>query len=486
MKIFKDQSSLENTIPLTYLWWIPAIIPLAIIYYNFITSYWTWGLMDDYRMILYPGDVWGRFNTMYQSLSAQGRFFPTFILHLAFFYKVFVNNPLAFFFFRFIEVLMALGIWAYLAYKVTGQKLAFPLFLAVTMPFIRFFDAFYFLSTQEILGVLFSGAAAICFWNGIQKEIKEKAGVKFWPLVAGVIFLLLAYTSKEPFVSFGVALGLTFIGVWLKDRQLKKVLVLGVLLLLFSIAYAACLKIFVAKAYTASYSVGSEQLFKNISIWFRFIFKEHLPWLIIMLGFVVIPVAQKQKFSIVRFSGILLGFFSYVCYLGIILPWNASGHYVMPFAPFFAFMVTVVIAPKMSVLKPIFIGILIVFSSLLNLHVGGKAIYQHTIEQYDKGNLLIWMAQNSIFQHEVITQGKTVRCNVQEPCSALISLSKTLYDVSFPAFKISPKISEILRDANTRYYIWQTSAGDQDLRRLAPMWTPVFVSKSWIVFRRMF
>ena len=229
----EPQSGKPLRLPLSMLWWLPVLIPLCLIASQFIQGAWFWGLMDDHRMITYPGSVWDRFVLLHNQLLSAGRFYPTFIYHTALFYKVFVNHPLAFFVFRFCEVVLALGVWGYLAYRVTGKKAAAPILIAVTLSFYRFYDAFYFLSTQEILGVLFTGLSLLCLFLSTSRSFEDNQPIRLGPAAAEFVFLLLAFTSKEPFVSAGIAIGLSLVCAWVFMRERKQILILGLVLLFF-------------------------------------------------------------------------------------------------------------------------------------------------------------------------------------------------------------------------------------------------------------
>lgn len=485
MKFWKDNVAALSTLSVIHLWWIPAVVPLIMVFSSFVTGTWSWGLMDDLGMVQNPGNVWERFVALLTALLADGRFYPTSVLHFALFYKIFQSNPHAFFFFRFFEVIVALSIWGYLANEVTHKKSAAPLFFAITLAFYRFYDAFFFLSTTEILGILFSGAGVLCFVKALKPSWDKAQEIKWSFLILGSSLLLFAFMSKEPFVSVGAALGLSLIAIWLKDRRIKQMARIGIVLLFVSIVYALWLKVFVVRGYSASYSLGWAKISGNIVDWFRYIVVEHLPW----IALVILSMfwgAKDEKRHTQLIWGRSFGILAYILYLLLILPWSAGGHYVTPLAVFFGFTVTVWLVNKLEKMRTAIVVVLILLSLGFNVFVGGRAIHFHATYQQDTASLVKWLAQNALFQHEVMVEQVGVRCNANEPCSTIPAMTNNVYGTSYSNFKFTPKVGDILKDENTKYYIWSPGWGDQDLRRLKNMWTTMFVSEHWYVFRRMF
>lgn len=486
MKLWESSSSSDQKISFSCFWWIPALAPLIIIVYCFATGTWSWGLMDDLNMISRPGGVWQRFSQMHSELLTSGRFFPAFSLHCALFYKIFANNPPGFFIFRFIETILALSLWGILAYRVTGKRSAVPILFAVTLSFYKFYDAFFFLSTQEILGILFSGAAFLCLIQALDGEFKGTGNVDWLRFSFGGLFFLLAFTSKEPFVSLGAAFGVSLIGVWLKQRKAKKLLILGLAFFFFSAAYLLILKIFVAKGYSAGYSLMQwDKIGFNVKTWGGNVLRGHAPWIALAVLLSLVPVKNKPEGRLYPWA-LVFSALAYIFFLLIILPWSGWGHYITPLGVFFAFGITIFTVQKLEVLPPWILSAVLLSALGLNIGVGGSAIYYHASYQNDTGNLAQWLSENLLFEHEVLNQGSVVRCNAQEPCEQIPKLVQYQYNKSYPPFTFTPQVKEILRDPKTKYYVWGTQWGDQDLRRLGQMWTPMFVSKHWVVFRRMY
>ncbi|MCA9398799.1 MAG: hypothetical protein KC618_03535 [Candidatus Omnitrophica bacterium] len=489
MTFWNNKNAGECLKAANYLWWLPALFPLLAILSSYMHGTWSWGLMDDVNMVGRPGTIWERFCVLFSDLLGAGRFNPTFSFHCAFFYRIFENHPKAFFVFRWVEVVMALILWGFLAYKVTQKKIAIPLFFAIALSFLKFYDAFFFLSTQEILGVFFSGSALVFFLYALKPAFTHSGKLRKTFFIPGVLCLLLAFGSKEPFVSVGIALGFSLIVSWIKNRQRKDFLTVGIVMFSFSVGYALFLKTFVAKGYSAGYSLTWNEISGNIQQWFHdVLIGSHGFWIIItifILSGSVFSQDKKQERAVFYFWIMIFGLSVYVLYLLLILPWNAWGHYVTPLGIFFAFTLTVFLAGLLDSARTWLVGLAAVISLGVNLYAGGKALHFHAQYQQDTQQMLVWLSQNALFQHEVMEAGAVVRCNANEPSGAIQKLVNKYHGQNYPKFIFTPKVGDILNDPATRYYIWAPSWGDQDLRRLGNMWTPMFVSESWIVFRRM-
>lgn len=100
-------------------------------------------------------------------------------------------------------------------------------------------------------------------------------------------------------------------------------------------------------------------------------------------------------------------------------------------------------------------------------------------------NLKQWMSQNVLFKYETLMLGSTVRCNAFEASYAIPQLVNRSKGTSFNDFVFTSSVREIIQDPRTKYFVWGTQWGDQDLRILEGMWSPAFLSDHWIVFRHM-
>ena len=483
-KLFQKNEKIPNTISIQQIWWIPALVPLCIALSSLIHGEWSWGLMDDHHLAFATGTINQKFFSGVQQFLKAGRFFPVFTLHTSVFYSVFKNSPKSFFIFRWLEVACTLGLWGHLSAQITQRKWAAPLFIAVTLSFFKFYDSLFYLSTQEILGCFFSGLTLLLFYRALKPASESNENLGRLPLLWAGICLFLTFMCKEPFVSIGIAIGISIIASWFKQRDSKKLLIIGVTVLCASILYALVLKLFIAQSYSADYSLtDTQKIAANIGIWFKNVLKGHSPWIAISL--IVMCFSSRSASNPKLFMAKLLGPSLYMFFLALIIPWQGWGHYVTPLGVFFAFTITIFLANRLSRIPKALLFLIITLSLSLNIFVGGKAISSHEKYQYDTHNLKQWMAQNALFKHDVLTQKQTVRCNATEPSYAIPRLVNKENETSFSDFIFTSSVREIIADPQTKYFIWGVHWGNQDLRRLGEMWSPMFFSDNWIVFRRM-
>ena len=467
-------------------WLILAFVPLAVILVSFVLGGWSWGLMDDFGMLKQPGNWWERFTGFCQAWMASGYIRPTLALHSAVFYKVFASSQAAFYIFRWAECVLALGVWAFLAFRVTRSHFAAPLFVFAVLSFCQIYDAFFYLSTHEILGVLFFGFALLFFLNAFEQRLDNGGTIRWGAMAAGIFFLLLTVGSKEPFLATMGAVGASSIIVSLLDRK-KGVLVFGVACLLVAAAYAVFLNNFFSRSeYTSVYVVTNfSAIGQNVLLWAQKDLLYHAPWILLA---VVLMVFQKgavsRPWTRARLWVFLTGALAYAGYLLVLLPWAVWGYYVLPFGFFFAFVLAVLLAERVEALPLPSFAVLAAGSFVFVLVVSATVLKFHSTYQYDTANLMKWMATNALFEHE-LESGAVVRGNAIEPCNAIVSQVNALYGKGYKDFIFTPTVGAILGDAKTRYYLWGRNWGDQDLSRLGIMWTPMFVSEHWVLFRRM-
>ncbi len=466
-------------------WLVLSVIPLFTVLISFILGGWFWGLMDDYGFMTVPGSVWDRITALLPQSVSSGRVVPVYYIHAAVFYKIFAGHPGAFFIFRWFECVLALGGWAWLAFRVTRRLFAVPLFLLAALSFYKVYDAFFFLSTNEILGVFFFGLAAHCFLNAIRARLESGGKIRRGALAAGCLFLLLAVGSKEPFLVAVGALGLGAILVSLNGRQ-KGILWGGIAGVVLAAGYAVFLKVVVMRGYSAAYAIADPGVIgQNIWRWVQSDLLFHLPWILFA---VVVSGTQQggafQPWTRTRRWAFGTGVAAYTGYTLVILPWSVWGHYVLPLGVFFAFSLAVYLADRVEALGPVrslIVGAAAFFFSLI---VGAAALKFHSTYQYDTANLLKWLATNAFFEHEM-ESGAVVRGNAFEPCATIVNQVNGIYGKKYQPFVFSPGVRDVLADIRTRYYLWGPKWGDQDLSRLGKMWTPMFVSEHWVLFRRM-
>ena len=475
----------DVSVSLVDVYWVAAAVPLVTLLVAFLLGGWSWGLMDDVGFAAMQGSIWTRFVDLFQGQLGSGRFFPTAGFHWAVFYKIFASSPGAFFVFRFFEVVCALGVWAFLAYRVTGRRSAAPLFFAIVLSFSEVYHAFFYLSPPEIIGILFAGLAANAFFQTIRTAVAEKGAVKKTSVLLGMIFLVLAFGAKEPFIAMGLALGAGYMAF---GRSIGKNSFFygGIALAAFALLWGVALKLFIMKGYSSDYGLTDiPKLLANLAMWGRTDFLYHLPWLV-LAGILIAMSPPKGKQDPVRTWGLWLGGALYVFYLLLLLPWSVWGHYAVPVGFFFGFFMTVLIAERLETLPWPAWSLVVTGSLIFCAVVGGMALRFHSTYQRDTAQLVEWMAQDALFEHEV-EGGAVVRCNASEPCETVPAKARILYGKNYKPFVFTAVVRDILSDPQTRYYLWGRTWGDQDLRRLGhDLWSPMFVSESWVMFRRMY
>ncbi len=466
-------------------WPILAFIPLIVILVSFILGGWSWGLMDDYKFMNIPGNILQRIMSVFPTSISTGRVVPVYYVHAAIFYKIFAYSPTAFYIFRWVECVFALGLWALLASRVTRSQFAAPLFLLVALSFYKTYDAVFFLSTNEILGVLFFGLSATFFLNAFEQRLENGGRVRKWPFLFGIFFLLLAVGCKEPFFAVMAALGGGSIVVSFIHRK-KGLMGFGIASLLTAIGYAIFLRVLVVKDYSATYaSINFNVIGQNILVWVRNDLAYHTPWILLAaILMIFVKSSSLKRWTATRLWMFMVGSIAYIAYVLILLPWSTWGHYATPLGIFFAFTIAVLLADRVEALRPAHFIALAVGSFVFALVVSASALRFHSVYQYDTANLMKWLATNSLFEHEMAL-GAVVRGNAWEPCETIVAQVNGIYGKGYKNFVFTPNVREILADPRTRYYLWGPKWGDQDLSRLGEMWTPMFVSDHWVLFRRM-
>ncbi|MEW5895681.1 MAG: hypothetical protein AB1650_08020 [Candidatus Omnitrophota bacterium] len=487
---FSGKSRQEQPdISLANIWWLPALVPLFLVLSSLISKVWAWGLMDDHAFIMSTETIWQQMVNGIQGLLKTGRFFPVYNAHAAVFYTLFHSSPKAFLIFRWFEVILTLGVWGCLAAVISRQKYAAPFFIAIALSFYKFYDAFFFLSTVEILGSLFSGLAFLLFYRSLAPVFEtSRTGLKTSTIICASAFLLLSFLSKETFVAAGIALGASMIvfAALAGFKKFKNVFLLGTLILALSLVYALIMKFGISKdlTYSGDYRLTDfARINFNLRVWLNKVLVNHSPW--IALTLIAFPFSAKQPSHPGLLFGRLLAFFAYFGYAIIILPWNSWGHYVTPLALFFALIITLILAPRLKTIPVSLFIILAITGLLLNTVIGGSAVNYHETYQYDTMNLQRWMAKNAVFKHEVIDNGATVRTNAFEPGYAIPRLTNMNYGKTFPDFIFTSNVREIIVDPGTLYYLYNPYSGDQNLELLGGMWSPMFVSNHWVMFRRI-
>ena len=351
--------------------------------------------MDDHGRALRPGafDPTG--------LIAFGEFKPIFSAYTAVFYRLFNNWVIGFYVFKLFLVAFTLCIWGFLAYRITSESISFWLVPVITLSFYYFYDAIFYLSSHEVIGLLFLGVALHCFLSGICKHEKSQSARATWFLeIFGLLFLLAAFFSKEPFVSSGIGIGIGYLYLGLgwnvKSRRGKNNisrLVMAICLITVSLGYGLFLMFSIRGGYSSQYDPSNiSKMFDVFQSWLTKDLVNHVPWI---LGSFWILFTCKESFRNRNLSfrwGIVSAGCIYLGYLLLLLPWNTITYYATPLGLFFGFFLSLILAKPLQGLKVTKQYTVVLFSLILNTFVCLYGLHRELIYQYDTSNLLQWGA----------------------------------------------------------------------------------------------
>jgi hypothetical protein len=462
------------------LWVIPALLPLLLILFFYVLRPWSWGLMDDLTILSSGTGIAGRFMKYFIDLVNWGVFRPTFVAHSAVFYTTFEHAPGLFYVLKWFEIMLMLGIWAWVVAGIRRSWAAGVFFSAIALSFHFLYDQFFFLSTQETLGLLFLGLSVKVF-AGLLNASKRKSVLI--PAMAGLFFLLCAFGAKETFVACGLAFGLALCVVGFGPGKDRRSLRAGLSITIVAIAYGIMLKIFVSKGYTGGYSFTAVQLLlANFSGWMRKDLINHLPWVVATGGVFVMTGGQARwrEFSSDERFGLVLGALCYVFFLGILLPWNTTTYYAGPFGVFFAFFVAILLSRRLEKLHLKMNVLLIVCACALNLFVCTYALNREATYQYDTQNLWQWVKGNDDFQSAA--KQALVACNAMEASVAIPGHADRWWALGLKSFKHTPTI-EAARLNGSQYFVYSPRFGALDASGLEG-WGTEFYSKYWQVYQK--
>jgi hypothetical protein len=391
--------------------------------------------MDDHGRALYPV----KFDP--SGLVEFGVLRPTFTAYSAIFYRLFNDWVIGFYIFKLLLTAITLVVWGFLAYRITGERISFWLVSAVTLSFHYFYDSIFYLSSQEILGLFFLGIALHFFLSGIiWKEKKPTIGIAWLLEFLGLLCLVLAFFSKEPFVATGVAVGIGYIFLvarqLLRSREKKinwKELITAILLIGISLGYGLFLMISIRRGYSSGYDpFNTVKMFNSLYGWARKDFVNHVPWILgtiwILYNCPKFSGDQGRRFS----WGLVTGIFIYCGYLLILLPWSTNSYYATPFGLFFGFCVALVVASRCKRLSRARQGIVIIISLTMNIVVCLYALHRESIYQYDTSNLLQW-ARISVDDEKYDLS--SVAINAAEPAVGIPHLLQMKWNISVPQFE---------------------------------------------------
>jgi len=464
------------------LWIISAITPVFILLFAFVFYPWNWGLMDDWT-ILDAGQNIAERLAHYQFGAV---FRPVYSVHASVFYSLFENNPQLFHIFRLVEVLLVLVVWALLLFRMTRRWVAIALFLTVSFSFHYLYDAFFYLSSQEIIGLFFLGLAIhflVC--NQISKNSDPSQEIlmdfRWSHLIIGLILMVFAVGSKEPFLAGGGAIGLFYLTLVFFTKNAanrKAMLISGVAILLMCLLYGIYLLVFVRSGYSATYGSNASNLFANAVVWIKKDLSNHIPWVVLSLWICYLGKRQNGGVKLnATFFYIVFGVLLYVCYFFILLPWNTSSYYAGPLGVFFAWIVTLLITEV--VLKITFRSQckIVLCALVFNIFVCRYALGREFIYKYDTDNLMQWMK----IHHENF-QDKNLFTNAMEPGEAIPALTNRKFHLNIQKFAWSPEPAKVINDLACDYYLFSSRFGSLNESHF-PAWKPVFLSKNWILYR---
>ena len=397
---------------------LAAAAPFLVVLISLVTQTWSWGLMDDHSILAIRGGIMAKWWTYFRQILANGALRPVATFHAALTYKVFENAPGLFHIFRFVEVAVAVLVWALAAFQLTGKRWTIFLTIAVAMSFHYLYDAFFFLSTQEILGVFFTGVALLLMHRSLHPIFSGGSGIGWGYFGCGILAYVLALGCKEPFIAFGFALGagMMLLSLRVQGADRGRLLLAGGSLVILSLFYGVFLKVCVTAPYTAAYSFTDKaKITGNLLQWFKKDLLNHAPWILAVLA--LGRASFSCRFQLREQWGLLFGGLYYIFFLLLLLPWSAVVYLATPLGVIFAFVMAVVAAPVLEKCALAAAGWVMVMALALNIAVAGFATTREMIYHLDTQNLLVWASVHPDFQ-EASRRGR-VFANAPEPSVAI-------------------------------------------------------------------
>jgi hypothetical protein len=460
---------------------MPAIVPLVSILVSFYLQDWYWGLMDDVQLLESGTNISERFVNYLAVLIGVGHFNPTSAMRSAVIYTWFEHAPVLVHVAKWVEACLMLLAWGIAATRVSGKISALPIFISIALSFHYLYDTFFFLSTHEVIGLLFLGVAL----NGFLASVETvNRGTLYAFLALSICCLLIGLGAKEPMVSSGTALGISFLVLGVANKSIRsRALFVSAIVLLLSVGYAFSLIIWVQSNYTSSYSFSNiPRMLSSFSSWIGKDLLNHSPWIIIAL-LLVLPTSNqylrtqaRPVFTQKQLWGILTGLLLYSGYLLILLPWNTISYYAGPLGVFFAFPMAIFIAQVLPLSGSIIQIVAPIFALLFNMLVSHWALTRESLYHYDTQNLMSWIEGNLSFQNDA--RRKLVDCNAMEAAVAITAHLGRDFALDLPGF--------IHRGPNNyppgRILVYTVRFGSPSDVFPVEEWTTLFYSKYWQVY----
>ncbi len=477
------------------LWVFPFLAPVLTIIFSFLLQNWGWGLMDDLTILNAGNGILERFWERSYQIMSFGEFTPTSALHSAIFYSIFEHCPDKFYIFKALEICLIVLLWGFLAFRITKNILSIILVPVITLSFHYFYDGFFYLSSQEPTGLIFLGLALYFFLKNLEPflidewrlkdiSVKFKWGVWF----IGLIFLFCAYGTKEPFISGGLALGLSYLYLGFKyhrTRFFRSFMLAGAFIVLITLAYGFFLLCEVRGVYSSNYIMSIPRMVSNLNLWFKKDFFNHIPWILLAVSLCYINKADFKRSVLSGPLGIkwgaLLGVLFYVLYLLILLPWNAIGYYAGPLGLFFAFFITILISGFLSRINLRLQTAIVVCFLVFNQFVCQYALNREASYNYDKANLEKWLTNNNVY--DFASPDNIIKCNAMEATCAIPRLIKWNSGVGINNFVYSRDPGGTVDGKKCNIYLYSPRFGGVDLSKLKD-WDVIFFSKNWIMYRK--
>ncbi|MBF0483608.1 MAG: hypothetical protein HQL25_02765 [Candidatus Omnitrophica bacterium] len=464
-----------------FIWFLPILVFIFIIF----IGRWSWGLMDDFQLLNQPGNILERFNFFMKGYGNFGEFKPVYVFYVSFFYPLFENFVQFFYVFKLGLAVLSVWIFGHSAYRLTKNKISILFVGIITFSFPYFYDTFVYLSSHEILGLIFTGCAFWVWLNWMDAVDNITVSTpKIWLNWLWVVFFVfLAAFAKETFLVCGIAFaGAMFILAWCsRSKRTGIVFLQSIILFLIFLSYGCLLKFGVQRSYTSHYQLNNfTTIASNLSAWIKKDFIVHIPWLLVMFCFFISNFNFWRSFSKQMLSGIAAGILLYICYLLILLPWVTTSYYAAPLGIFFAFVVAMVLTVIWENISLPFKKCLLAIMFLLNATVCWYVIGRENRYQNDTRLLKQWLIANE----KNFRQGSEIPLwtNAMEAGDAIPGFINLDNVIQLRHFAYSSSL-ESIKNSLQGYYLYSPRFGKIPADSFG-QFEKVFSSRNWILLRK--